>query len=57
MTVALRITLILASLLLLGFIAKKVRTSKVKLEDSILVLLCGPSSDCQNFPSDFLLVV
>lgn len=35
MTAALRITLILASLLLLGFIAKKVRTSKVKLEDSI----------------------
>ena len=35
MTVALRITLIVASLLLLAFVAKKVRSSKVKLEDSI----------------------
>lgn len=35
MTTALRITLIVASLLLLVFIAKKVRSSKVKLEDSI----------------------
>lgn len=35
MTTALRITLIVASLLLLIFIAKKVRSSKVKLEDSI----------------------
>lgn len=35
MTVALRVTLIVASLLLLVFVAKKVRSSKVKLEDSI----------------------
>lgn len=35
MTVALRITLIAVSLLLLVFVAKKVRSSKVKLEDSI----------------------
>lgn len=35
MTVALRVTLIIASLLLLIFVAKKVRSSKVKLEDSI----------------------
>mgnify|MGYP002544495256 CR=1 FL=1 len=35
MTVALRITLIVASALLLIFIAKKVRSSKVRLEDSI----------------------
>lgn len=35
MTTALRITLIIASLLLLIFVAKKVRNSKVRLEDSI----------------------
>lgn len=35
MTTALRVTLVIASLLLLVFIAKKVRSSKVKLEDSI----------------------
>lgn len=35
MTAALRVTLIIASLLLLVFVAKKVRSSKVKLEDSI----------------------
>lgn len=35
MTTALRVALIVASLFLLIFIAKKVRSSKVKLEDSI----------------------
>lgn len=35
MTLALRITLIVVSLITLIFIAKKIRSSKVKLEDSI----------------------
>ena len=35
MTPALRLTLILVSLITLSFIAKRVRSSKVKLEDSI----------------------
>ncbi len=35
MTVALRVTLIVASILTLVFIARKVRSSQVKLEDSI----------------------
>ena len=35
MTLALRITLIIVSLITLIFIAKKIRSSKVKLEDSI----------------------
>lgn len=35
MTVALRVTLILVSLITLVFIARKIRSSKVKLEDSI----------------------
>ena len=35
MTIVLRITLIVVSLLTLIFIAKKIRSSKVKLEDSI----------------------
>jgi len=35
MTVVLRITLVIVSLLTLIFIAKKIRSSKVKLEDSI----------------------
>lgn len=35
MTIALRATLIIASLLLLVFVARKVRSSKVRLEDSV----------------------
>ena len=57
MTVALRVTLIVASILTLVFIARKVRSSQVKLEDSIFWFVLRFDFSCEYFSGSFLCVV
>lgn len=55
MTIELRITLIVASLLTLIFVVRKIRNSKIKLEDSIFLdLLCRINLCLESVPSNFL---